>query len=209
MIDLIAYDSETGGFRPGKHALLSMAARTSWDSEPFSVHLWPADGYTVEPEAAEKNGFTIALWRERGAVTLLEGMDQFKRWLTARLLEKEGARMLAHNSGHDSGFLDEAQAITGIRLPIRHSWRCSMQKLNFLMDLDIIPQGRATLDRLGTLSGLWPEGCRPAVHEAGHDAEACLHGYLWLLERVGKAKAGRLLDGIEHNEFPKMEGRAI
>jgi len=30
-----------------------------------------------------------------------------------------------------------------------------------------------------------------------------------LMRRVGKAKAGRLLDGIEHNGFPKMEGRGV
>lgn len=30
-----------------------------------------------------------------------------------------------------------------------------------------------------------------------------------LMRRVGKAKAGRLLDGIEHNGFPKLEGRGV
>lgn len=30
-----------------------------------------------------------------------------------------------------------------------------------------------------------------------------------LYRRVGKAKAGRLLDGIEHNGFPKLEGRGV
>ena len=181
--EYIALDTETGGVRPGRDALLSIACTASWEAPPFLVHVWPADGYRVEAGAIKVNGYSVERWKERGAVSLFQGMEWLQGWLKARFVEKEGARMLAHNAGHDSSFLDEARAITGLKLPIKNSWRCSMDKLGCLMDAGVIPQGRATLSRLGELAGLWPEGGRPVTHEAGADAEACLIGYQWLLEK--------------------------
>lgn len=181
--EYIALDTETGGTRPGRDALLSIAACTSWDAPKFLVHLLPAPDYRVDPDAVKVNGYSLERWKERGAVSLFQGMEWLQAWLKARFAEKEGARMLAHNAGFDRSFLDEACAITGLKMPVRHAWRCSMDKMGCLMDRGVIGQGKATLSRLGELAGLWPEGGRPVTHEAGHDAEACLHGYLWLLHK--------------------------
>ena len=181
--EYIAIDTETGGVRPGRDALLSIAACTSWNAPRFLVHLWPADGYKVEPGAIKVNGYSLERWKERGAVSLFQGMEWLQAWLKARFQEKEGARMLAHNAGFDRMFLDEACAITGLKMPVRHAWRCSMDKMGCLMDRGVIGQGKATLSRLGELAGLWPEGGRPVTHEAEHDAAACMLGYQWMLHK--------------------------
>ncbi len=182
-MNFIAIDTETGGTRPGKHALLSIAAYPSWDvANPFIAHIRPEDKYSVEPEAAKINGYTPELWEQRGAVWIFDAMAALGDWLDERFRERR-ALMLAHNAGFDRMFLDEASDFTGMRMPIRHAWRCSMDKMGCLMDRGLIAQGKANLNRLGVLSGQWPEGGRPAIHEAGADALACLRGYLWLLEK--------------------------
>jgi DNA polymerase III epsilon subunit-like protein len=107
-MNFIAIDTETGGTRPGRHALLSIAAYASWDINPFIVYLWPHEGYVVEAEAAQVNGYSEDLWRQRGAVSLLEGMAQLADWLEAKFKERRKALMLAHNAGFDRMFLAAA-----------------------------------------------------------------------------------------------------
>ncbi len=198
--DFIALDTETGGTRPGAHALLTIAAVRSWDSEhdTFLRHISPESqpGKHVEPDAARINGYTPALWSERGASTLRHAMLDLEAFLAESFRQRRGALMLAHNAGFDRMFLDESAHCTGIRLPIRHAWRCSMDKLGTLMDRGLIEPGTAKLDRLGELSGQWPAGQRPAVHDALHDALACLRGYQWLLkkERAPEATVKHLYD---------------
>lgn len=208
ILDLIAIDTETGGTRPAKHALLSIAAVASWDeSKRFVVHLKPEPGYTVEAGAARVNGYTEALWAERGACSLAEGMRALVAWLALMFTEKPRALMLAHNAGFDRMFLDEAAELAEVKLPIRHAWRCSMDKLGTLMDRGLIPWGKAKLDRLGELAGLWPVGGRPAVHEAGGDALACLKGYQWLLEKEGAAERTLSdLAGMRLQRIKELEG---
>lgn len=185
----IAIDTETGGIRPGAHALLSVAAVAGWAQHmprmPLMIYIAPESqpGKKIEPEAARKNGYTPELWAQRGAVDVKTAMIYLSTFLQDCFTAQPTARMLAHNAGFDRMFLDEAAAVTGVRMPLRHTWRCSMDKLGTLMDRGIIPDGSATLDRLGELSGQWEPGQRPLIHEAAGDALACLRGYQWLLEK--------------------------
>lgn len=164
-MNLIAIDTETGGTRSGRHALLSIGAVVSWDTinTTFLRHLLPADGYTIEPEAARINGYTPELWSQRGAIPLDHAMSDLSHFLADAFRDRPQARLLAHNAGFDRAFLDEASVICGILLPIRHAWRCSMDKLGTLMDRGLIPEGKAKLDRLGELSGQWDPGQRQPV----------------------------------------------
>ncbi len=189
-MNLIAIDTETGGTRSGRHALLSIGAVVSWDTinTTFLRHLLPADGYTIEPEAARINGYTPELWSQRGAIPLDHAMSDLSHFLADAFRDRPQARLLAHNAGFDRAFLDEASVICGILLPIRHAWRCSMDKLGTLMDRGLIPEGKAKLDRLGELSGQWDPGQRQPVHDALHDALACLRGYQWLLRKEKEAE---------------------
>lgn len=202
----IAIDTETGGTRPGQHALLSIAAVASWAVDmPAVIYITPESqpGKTVEPDAARINGYTPARWAERNATTITTAMVMLSDFLTDRFAAQPGALMLAHNAGFDRMFLDEAAAVAGVRLPIRHAWRCSMDKMGCLMDRGIIPAGNLKLDRLGELSGQWAPGKRPKIHEADADALACLRGYQWLLQKEKEGPPGTsILHWVTDGTFP-------
>ncbi len=68
-LPFIALDTETGGTRPGTHALLSIAAVASWRDEAFIVYIEPGN-HLVDPAAARINGYTPELWDERGCLPL-------------------------------------------------------------------------------------------------------------------------------------------
>lgn len=179
---LIALDTETGGTLPSRHALLSIAA-TLWlpNNElvwSYTRYILPAEGKLIDPEAAAINGYTPERWAELGAVPLSHAMTDFKSWLVQTFEVHPTARLLAHNAGFDKAFLDEAAAITRVRLPVRHAWRCSMQLFGHLMDQGILPEGSLRLARLAEMSGQE----QPAIHTALEDADLCYHGYLWLLK---------------------------
>lgn len=181
----IATDTETGGLYPSLHALLSIGAVCSWEPrETFGIYILPEPGKIITPEAIAKNGYTPELWEQSGAVTLAEAMTAYCSWLAARLAEQPEARMLAHGTAFDRGFLEEAARLTGHTLPGRHSWRDSMTLFGEVMDLGLVPHGPASLERLGELSGYWPAGQRPAVHDPLDDSIACLEGHTWLTAQI-------------------------
>lgn len=183
---LIALDTETGGTLPSRHALLSIAAthmlpshQNSWPPYAvFSRYILPADGKTIDPEAAAINGYSPERWAELGAVPLQDAMQDFEGWLKSAYEAHPTARLLAHNAGFDKAFLDEAAAMTGVRLPVHHAWRCSMQLFGHLMDQGILPEGSLKLQRLAAMSGQE----QPEIHTANNDADLTYHGYLWLLQ---------------------------
>jgi DNA polymerase III epsilon subunit-like protein len=179
---LIALDTETGGTLPSRHALLSIAANlwlagndNRWG---YSCYILPAEGKIVEPDAAAKNGYTPERWAELDAVPLQDAMINFEVWLKRIYKAYPTARLLAHNAGFDKAFLEEAAAMTGVDLPIRHAWRCSMDKFGTLVDRGILPEGTLKLERLAELSGHHQHD----IHTSYEDADLCYHGYLWLLK---------------------------
>lgn len=183
---LIALDTETGGILPSRHALLSIAAVPllpphQYPYRPdvaFTRYILPAEGRLIDPEAAAINGYSPERWTELHAVPLAQAMLDFEDWLARTFAQHPTSRLLAHNAGFDKAFLDEAAAMTGVRLPIRHAWRCSMQLFGHLMDKGILPEGSLKLQRLAALSGQE----QPAIHTALDDADLTYHGYLWLLQ---------------------------
>lgn len=182
----IAIDTETGGIYPSQNPLLSIGAVASWMlHSPLTIYVLPAPWLTIDPEAAALNGYTPERWKVRGAVPLEEAMKRLSAWLEQYndwSPWENGARIVAHNSGFDRSFLEESARVTGIRLPGRHSWRCSMNLMARLMDKGQIPPGSCSLDRLGELAHLWPAGGRGPLHDVTLDAYACLRGYDYLLQ---------------------------
>lgn len=77
-------DVETGGFSPAANPLLEVGfGIITSDLELLfhdSIYILPQEGTTVNPGAAEVNGYTPELWEERGAVPLSEAVSM----LTAR-----------------------------------------------------------------------------------------------------------------------------
>lgn len=179
---LIALDTETGGTLPSRHALLSIAAVHHVPGSPivrrFGRHILPAPGKIIDPEAAVINGYSPARWSENNAEFIEQAMRDFENWLVGIFEEYPTTRLLAHNAGFDKAFLEEAAAMTGIELPIRHAWRCSMQLFGHLMDQGILPEGSLKLQRLAAMSGQE----QPEIHTASADADLTYHGYLWLLQ---------------------------
>jgi len=180
----IAKDTETGGFYPAIHALLSIGACCSWSPETFRVYITVESqpGKLVHPKAAEVNGYTAEEWERCGAVSLSEAMELYVTWLEARKAERRNAKFVCHNLEFDRSHLREAERLTGIEIPHRHDWRCSQLKFGELMDKGALEAGSSSLERLGELSNFWEVGKRPETHYCLHDAQACLHGYLWLLQ---------------------------
>lgn len=177
----IAVDTETSGTRPSLHELLSVAIVPSWTTRAaIVVYVTPTK--PVDSEAARINGYTPELWAQRGAMSLPVAMDIVAESFKLLYEQRPRAVIVAHNSGFDRGFLEESAAACGVKLPIRHAWECSMTLMGRLMRKHLIPWGNLKLDRLGELSGQWPVGGRPAIHDVEQDARACLRGYKWLCD---------------------------
>lgn len=80
---LIVIDTETGGFDPSKHALLSVAAVDSSDNEAFTAIIKPNPEWICEPEALAKNGFTLEFLEKNGRPEL-DVMQDLALWLGTR-----------------------------------------------------------------------------------------------------------------------------
>lgn len=186
---ILAIDTETGGFRPSQHALLSIGMACSWSTQTFEAYITPESqaGKTVDPEAAAVNGYTPEAWQFLKAMPITHAMTLFFDWLACRLFEQPQAVLVCHNISHDKSFLLEAALHHCARdLPHRNHWRCSQSKFGELMDLGAIERGSSSLNRLLEVSG-WP-GVREKQHNARQDAEATVYAYAWLLNKGKQAE---------------------
>lgn len=179
---LIAIDTETSGLSPEQSEILSIAAVSSRiGSEPFVAYVLPTK--EVPAEAAKVNGYTPERWAEKEAMPLKHALLDFLRWLDVEKKESRGDLLpLAHHAAFDRPMVQAAEASTGIRLGLTYRWRCSMVFMLGLMDAGLLPHSYVNLDTLGDLSGFWEKTPRSTQHDALQDAQACLHGYLWLLD---------------------------
>lgn len=185
---MLAIDVETGGFLVGEHAVLAIAAVPTWEQSPFYCKVQPWLEQKIDPEAARVNGYTEERWRM--ALSLEHAMGAFKNWLAWRPKEIEEVWPLAHNAGFDRAFLDWAEICTGVKLGLRHNWRCSMAVLMFLQDMGLCTprygdrRSSCSLDALCAVSGQE----RPAgAHDALVDAGCALRGYLWMARQMAVA----------------------
>ena len=180
---IIAIDTETGGLDPRKSALLSISAcQLQYPDKKFNVFILPESGLEIHPKAAEVNGYTPELWKERGAIPLLEALRRFKTWLPFA-----GNGPLAHNAPFDKSFIEAAEERAGFNLFLQKRWRCSMalfMGVNDALNLNAMNFQLATLARM---SGVWGEGFKRGAHQSLDDVVACAKGWNWLIEKV---KAG-------------------
>ncbi len=189
-MDIITFDTETGGLIPSRHALLAIGAACSWSPATFEKHITPESqpGKTIDPQAAEKNGYSPEAWQLLGAIPMQTAIVQFYTWIAKRIEERPDALLVCHHVAFDRPFLAESAATLDVgELVHRNRWRCSQNKFSDLMDSGHIPAGSASLDRLAELSG-WPHP-RAQSHNALQDAQIALHGYQWLLEQARKPEA--------------------
>lgn len=189
--EIVAVDTETGGFDPAVNPTLSLALVPNLPARPKVIYILPEPGEIVEPDAARVNGYTPEKWAARGAVPRAAAVAEARDFL-ARLHERALARRvfphwtklapLAHNAPHDAKFVER-------HFPdlFRQSWRCSMGFFRGLQDAGLLPKGLVNLDALLVAMGRQSRGA--AIHEADYDAFCAGDGWSWLA-RLAKAQLG-------------------
>lgn len=189
----IYLDTETGGLFPAVHALLSIGAvAPNGDSFHRFITVESQPGKSVDPEAVKVNGYTPEEWARRGALPLAVVIEDLREWLAGY----PGLPIVAHHEGFDRGFLMEAERVTGVVMPHRDGWRCSQRLMLELMDLGLVPEGSARLDRLAELAGVGID--RGAKHDALVDAMVTRAGHEWLQRKLMAAlsEADKLKDDV-------------
>lgn len=106
---LIVVDTETGGLRADRHALLSIAAVDSEGGEAFHSLVRPSADWLVEKEALEINGLSLDFLRDAGRAEAVV-MNEFVQWMKAR----KGAVFAGANPGFDVAFLEAAAKRCGV-----------------------------------------------------------------------------------------------
>ncbi len=173
---LLVIDTETGGIDPCRHALLSVAAVDSRDSEAFTAIIRPHEDWIIEPEALAKNGFTLDFLKKNGRPER-EAMQDFALWLNARRF----SLLAGCNVTFDRDFLTRAFARHGISWPLGKS--IDLQAAAWLAwerGLLELPTGRDGLPRLNleAIAGALELYRRSEIHCALEDSLltlACLN----------------------------------
>jgi DNA polymerase III epsilon subunit-like protein len=106
---LIVIDTETGGLRADRHALLSLAAIDSLTGDCFHSLIRPAQEWLVEREALAVNGLSEEFLAERGRPEP-EVMQEFTAWVKPR----KGGILAGCNPAFDAGFLRSAAKRCGL-----------------------------------------------------------------------------------------------
>lgn len=214
----IAVDTETGGageLECRSHALLSIGAyfKIPDGSAPLTFHqlIIPPAHLKIEPGAVAVNGYDPEVWRMGGAVAEEVAIIRFLNWLgMAKAVFHNGkVPLVAHNAGHDRGFLTAAfdrygllDSLEGDSGLTSRRWRCSCALMGSLQDAGILPpEGGVSLDNMTALRlGLPRDEVKRmrAVHSADVDAGLCWLGYEWMM---------RPLRVVQGSLF-EVEGRA-
>lgn len=204
MRGMVAIDTETGGAGETEcmtHALLSIGAYALHPvtGQVFTFHqlVFPRPGLIVSPGAVAVNGYSREKWIAGKAVEEDVAVIRFFSWLAwvAGAMGCVDGKLtaLAHNSGHDRGFLSAAFGRYGLLEELEYSvlsrrWRCSCAALGLAQDAGVVSgEYGASLDALTALrtgKSLEEVKAERGVHAANIDARLCWEGYAWLLAQV-------------------------
>lgn len=202
----VAFDTETGGVGEKQcttHALLSIGAAV-YDRDgvlqTFHQLVLPEPGLIIDPGAVAVNGYSPEKWQAGGAMNEVRALIRLWHWLARFTTDVRKLTAVAHNAGHDCGFLMAAVARQAANYPdvawmesweqmVSRRWRCSCAALGYLQDAGALPEEEgASLDALTALRTGKPLAHVKALrgtHRADYDARECLEGYEWLL-KLGK-----------------------
>lgn len=184
---LLVIDTETGGFDPEKHALLSVAAVDSYDNEAFVGLIKPHPDWICEPEALAKNGFTLEFLEKNGRPER-EVMQDLALWLHSRRF----AVLAGCNVTFDRDFLKAAFARQGLAWPLGKS--IDLQAAAWLawergaIDLPLGRDGQPRLN-LDHIAGALEHFRKGETHNALEDALltlTCFHKLLRTVEMAPK-----------------------
>lgn len=179
----LAFDVETGGLSPEKHALTQLAAVACTDEgtgratvvEQIALPVRPLPHLLLEEQALAVQGHTRTSLAARPlAVPEREVVRLFLRWLEGLGEDWHGAPLVAHNAPFDAGFLLALLRRTGGDLRER-PLLCTLERQKALQSRGQIPRGstklRDCVERLGLVQA--------DAHEALADATLAAHLFVW------------------------------
>jgi hypothetical protein len=226
LASLLAIDTETGGAGERQcltHALLSVglfAPPVPGDRGPgvcFERFILPHPGLKIDLGAVAVNGYSVDRWEKAAALAEGNALTRLVGELAMLRAARPGVEkftMVAHNAGHDRGFLECALERHGLldhwQGLVSRRWECSMAAFGFAQRSGIVPAGEsASLDALTAARlGITVEeaAARRGGHGALKDAELCWHGYAWLLEQGNFAGSPRWLTFPRRDAIPATGG---
>jgi DNA polymerase III epsilon subunit-like protein len=114
MRKLVVIDTETGGFDPSKHSILSLGA-VIWNQggieEKLSLLINEGD-IVAEDQALRVNGLTVEKVQAEG-VSLLSAMGAIENMLLRHDIYKKRVTLAGHNVAFDAGFLQRLYRLAG------------------------------------------------------------------------------------------------
>lgn len=180
----LAFDVETGGLSPERHALTQIAAVACTGEgeggrativEQIALPVRPLPYLQIEDEALAVQGHTRASLAARPlAVPEREVTRLFLRWLEGLGEDWHEAPLVAHNAAFDAGFLLALLRRTGGDLRER-PLLCTLERQKAIQHRGQIPKGslklRDCVERLGL--------SQAEAHEALADATLAAHLFVW------------------------------
>jgi len=179
-------DTETGGLKPEKNALTQVSVIVVDENlneiEAFATKIYPRAGYTVEPAAAEINGYNEEEWKQIGMDA--DQADRSYAMFLDQFFKDRAAIGVAHNAAFDAKFLahhmPNAYArylqIGGPDRKLHDGWYCTMVALKEWRSRCKY----AGTNKLGDLAQLASYEIVGKAHDALVDTRTCLAGMRWL-----------------------------
>lgn len=165
---LIVVDTETGGLRADRHALLSIAAVDSEGGEAFHSLVRPSADWLVDEEALKVNGLSLDFLRDAGRAEVVV-MNEFVKWMQAR----KGAVFAGANPSFDVAFLEAAAKRNGMEwragrtLDLRAAAWLAYETKGLELQMDKNDNPKLSLDSISQALGLSRSGEK---HDALEDA---------------------------------------
>jgi DNA polymerase III epsilon subunit-like protein len=133
--DVVWIDIETGGISPKQHPIIEIAAVHSDPSSmgvirTFETKVAVPQGFFVEAQAANVNGYNPLSWR--GAPSITEALTSFHAWLPSKFIPG------GYNFNFDRRFLEHWFQRENVPMPGWHA-----------QEIDPLPTARSTLKKQG------------------------------------------------------------
>jgi len=156
---MVVVDTETGGLRADRHALLSIAAVESLGGEAFHSLIRPSADWLVDEEALKVNGLSMDFLRDAGRAESVV-MQEFVIWMQAR----KGAVFAGANPAFDAAFLEAAAKRCGVTwhagrsLDLRAAAWLAYETRGLELQLDKEGNPKLSLDSIAGALGLSRSG---------------------------------------------------
>lgn len=192
---ILALDTETGGLKPWKNALLQIGLYDPDAASKFSLYVAPGAGLTVTSGAAKVNG-----WPESHAgKEILQEKEAVSRFV-AYLQTRKPDFILCHKATFDAPFVAAALQRYLEEDNILPEFLCTKILAWQLSKLGGLPVGNFSLSSL--IKELRPDYVRPIPHDAADDAYAT-----WIVFEEMQKRFDRLAAMANQNATDSLAGK--